>query len=78
MAKFDVDVIARILLALLQGPMGRTALYMRTKLNYPRFVQYLEYLKERGLVAERDGAVRLTEKGVEVAKALDKALSELL
>ncbi len=78
MAKFDIDVIARILLALLQGPMGRTALFMRTRLNYPRFIQYLEYLKERGLVVERDGAVRLTEKGVEVARALDKALNELL
>jgi Mn-dependent DtxR family transcriptional regulator len=41
-------------------------------------MQYLEYLKERGLVVERDGAVRLTERGLEVAKALDKALSELL
>jgi predicted transcriptional regulator len=78
MAKFDIDVMARILLALLQGPMGRTALFMRAKLNYPRFMQYLEYLKERGLVVERDGAVRLTERGLEVAKALDKALSELL
>ena len=48
MAKFDINVTARILLALLQGPMGRTALFMRTKLNYPRFMQYLEYLKERG------------------------------
>jgi predicted transcriptional regulator len=78
MAKFDIDVMARILFALLQGPMGRTALFMRTKLNYPRFVQYLEYLKERGLVVERDGAVMLTERGLEVAKALDKALRELL
>jgi predicted transcriptional regulator len=68
MAKFDIDVMARILLALLQEPMGRTALFMRTKLNYPRFMQYLEYLKERGLVVERDGAVRLTERGLEVAK----------
>ena len=41
-------------------------------------MQYLEYLEERGLVVERNGAVRLTERGLEVAKALDKALSELL
>jgi Predicted transcriptional regulator len=78
MASFDLDVIARILLALLQGPMGRTALFMRTRLNYPRFLQYLEYLKDRGLVIERDGVVRLTERGLEVAKTLDKMLSELL
>ncbi|ABL87918.1 conserved hypothetical protein [Pyrobaculum islandicum DSM 4184] len=78
MAKFDLDVVARILLLLLRGPMGRTALYMRTRLNYPRYLEYLEYLRERGLIAERDGVVTLTEKGVEVAKALDKALGELL
>ncbi|AAL62894.1 winged helix-turn-helix domain-containing protein [Pyrobaculum aerophilum] len=78
MAKYDLDVIARILLNLLQGPMGRTQLYMRTKLNYPRFLQYLEFLKEKGLLAEADGAVRLTVRGYEVAKALEKALDELL
>ncbi len=78
MAKYDLDVIARILLALLQGPMGRTQLYMRTRLNYPRFLEYLEFLKQRELVVERDGSVRLTERGHEVAKALERALDELL
>jgi len=30
MAKYDLDVVARILLSLLESPKGRTALYMRT------------------------------------------------
>ncbi|MEM1598890.1 MAG: winged helix-turn-helix domain-containing protein [Pyrobaculum sp.] len=78
MAKYDLDVVAKILLILLESPMGRTALYMRTGLNYPRFLQYLQYLKERGLVAEQDGAVKLTPKGKEVALALEEVLKHLL
>ena len=78
MAKYDLDVVAKILLILLESPMGRTALYMRTGLNYPRFLQYLHYLKERGLVAEQDGAVKLTPKGKEVALALEEVLKHLL
>lgn len=77
MAKYDLDVVARILLSLLESPKGRTALYMRTGLNYPRFLQYLDFLKDRGLVAEVDGSVRLTERGKEVALALAKALEDL-
>jgi predicted transcriptional regulator len=51
---------------------------MRTRLNYPRFLEYLEFLKQRELVVERDGSVRLTERGHEVAKALERALDELI
>ncbi|MGC8974285.1 MAG: winged helix-turn-helix domain-containing protein [Thermoproteus sp.] len=78
MAKYDLDVIARILLALLDGPTRRTSLYYRSRLSYPRFVQYLSLLEERGLVAERDGLVTLTEKGLKVAAELDRILDEYL
>ncbi|MCI4464516.1 MAG: hypothetical protein JHC22_01815 [Thermoproteus sp.] len=78
MAKYDIDVIARILLALLEGPAKRTSLYYRSRLSYPRFLQYLSFLEERGLVAERDGVVMLTERGMKAAAELDRIFDEYL
>ncbi len=61
-------MVARILDALHEeGRMKKTRLQLYSRLNYPAFKRYLEWLVERGLVRvarEKDGEyVELTERG---------------
>lgn len=78
MGKFSLDVIARLLLILLEGPVKRTTLYYRSGLSYPRLLEYLKFLEERGLIAEKDGAITLTEKGVKTAVELERIIGDYL
>lgn len=64
----DLIVIARILDALYnEGRMKKTHLQMASRLNYPAFVRYVEWLENRKLiriVKEKDGEyVELTPEG---------------
>lgn len=66
----DIVVVARMLDALYnEGRMKKTHLQMASRLNYPAFARYLEWLEEKGLVRvveSADGAyVELTAKGRE-------------
>jgi len=52
----DLYVLARFLDVLHSNgqPMKKTNLQMRVGLNYPRFVEYLEWLVSHGLVRRKD------------------------
>lgn len=62
MERPDLYVLARFLDVLLNNgaPMKKTNLQMRVGLNYPRFVEYLDWLVSHGLVQMKD------EDGVEL------------
>nr|WP_258870343.1 transcriptional regulator [Pyrobaculum aerophilum] len=49
---------------------------MLSGVNYNRFLQYVEYLRERGLVAGEE-ELRLTPKGAEAAARLAELIKEL-
>ncbi|QOJ79527.1 hypothetical protein IG193_03445 [Infirmifilum lucidum] len=68
--RLDIIVLARILDALYnEGRMRKTHLQMASRLNYPAFMRYLEWLEEKKLVRvveDRDGEyVELTQRGRE-------------
>ncbi len=68
--RVDLLVVARMLDALHEeGRMKKTRLQLYSRLNYPAFKRYLNWLTDRGLVRivkERDGEyVELTEEGRE-------------
>jgi len=71
----DLYVIARILLTLADGHSRREAA-LRSGVSYSRFLQYVEYLKERGFAAG-DEELRLTPKGAEAAAKLAELIKEL-
>jgi predicted transcriptional regulator len=52
----DLYVLARFLDTLHSNgqPMKKTNLQMRVGLNYPRFIEYLEWLVSHGLVLQKD------------------------
>jgi predicted transcriptional regulator len=52
----DLYVLARFLDALYEygEPMKKTNLQMKVGLNYPRFVEYLEWMVSHGFVQQRD------------------------
>lgn len=54
MERPDLYVLARFLDALFDNgqPMKKTNLQMRVGLNYPRFVEYLEWLVSHGFVKQ--------------------------
>ncbi|AKG38826.1 hypothetical protein MA03_05480 [Infirmifilum uzonense] len=66
----DIIVIARILDALYnEGRMKKTHLQMASRLNYPAFIKYIEWLQEKKLVRlieDKDGEyLELTQQGRE-------------
>jgi predicted transcriptional regulator len=68
----DLYVLARFLDALHSNgqPMKKTNLQMRVGLNYPRFIEYLEWMVSHGLVLQRrddEGAelYSLSQQGVD-------------
>jgi hypothetical protein len=71
----DLYVIARILLTLANG-CGKREAALRSGVRYSRFLQYVEYLKERGF-ASGDEELRLTPRGAEAAAKLDELIKEL-
>jgi predicted transcriptional regulator len=52
----DLYVLARFLDALYSDgqPMKKTNLQMKVGLNYPRFIEYLEWMVSHGLVLQQD------------------------
>jgi len=62
------------------APQLRTYIWRKaTSLSYDDFLKHLGYLKERGLVEEReDGSCRITVKGRKVYDELQNALSSIL
>ena len=52
----DLYVLARFLDALHSDgqPMKKTNLQMKVGLNYPRFIEYLEWMVSHGLVLQQD------------------------
>jgi len=72
----DVYVVARILHALMGGPMPRSRLAAVARVNCRRF-QDLQLLVERGYVTDGE-VIYLTPKGAEVAAELERLLSEVL
>ncbi|MEM0464296.1 MAG: winged helix-turn-helix domain-containing protein [Pyrobaculum sp.] len=71
----DLYVVARILLSISNGRSKREVALL-SGVNYSRFLQYVEYLKEKGLVAE-DEELKLTPKGAEAAARLAELIREL-
>ncbi|RFA96673.1 transcriptional regulator [Pyrobaculum aerophilum] len=67
--------MAKILLSLADGRSKREAALL-SGVNYNRFLQYVEYLRERGLVAGEE-ELRLTPKGAEAAARLAELIKEL-
>ncbi len=68
--RLDIIVLARILDTLYsEGRMKKTHLQMASRLNYPAFIRYLNWLVEKKLVRiveDKDGEyVELTQKGRE-------------
>ena len=49
-----------------------------TSLSYDDFLKHLSFLKERGLVEDVQDSCRITEKGRNVYRELQKSLSSIL
>ena len=70
-AKYDLDVMYRILLAVKESPKGYmnlTDIVKTVKISYSTAEKYIEVLKKYGLVDERIGRERriyLTRKGID-------------
>ena len=71
MERPDLYVLARFLDILYENgqPMKKTNLQMRTGLNYPRFIEYFEWLNAHGFIykGEEDGTdvYSLSPQGVD-------------
>jgi len=77
--RIDLVVIARILDALYtNGKLRRTKLQMYSRLNYPRFSQYLNWLLERNLVEFDGDYVKLTRVGVEAYERVVRWMKEVI
>ena len=81
----DLYVLARILDRLWEanGPMLRTHLQVASNVNYDIFTRYLDWMRDRDLVAlqdEPDDHVRvaLTEKGREAYRKIAQWISEVV
>jgi hypothetical protein len=70
MGRYSVDAVIRLLSLLLERPRKKTELWRLSRLNYNSFVNHLNLLVERGLVAERDGYYTLTDRGLREAKEI--------
>jgi len=80
MARPDLFVIGRLLEALNGGRLRRTQLQQRAGVNYTVFQRYLEFLVRLGLikeVAEDEGRLELTPRGVEAYRFLSDGLSRI-
>jgi predicted transcriptional regulator len=73
----DVYVVARILHALMGGPMPRSRLAAVARVNYRRFQEYFQFLVKRGYLTDGK-VVSLTPRGAEVVAKLERLLSEVL
>lgn len=71
----DLYLVARILQSLEDGVSGVTELATAARTSYDRAVEYLAWLRDRGLV-EGDPP-RLTPKGVEVLARLRQIVEEV-
>ena len=82
MNKPDLYVVARFLEALWikgGGEMRRPELQMAVRLNYNIFIKYLEFLKDRKLIAENDArVVMITAKGVDAYTTLVRFVKEVV
>lgn len=69
--KPDLNVIARFLdIMFRNGSMKKTNIQMLVGVNYPRFIEYLDWLLQHELVAantDEEGAerIKLTPKGID-------------
>ncbi|MEM0095868.1 MAG: winged helix-turn-helix domain-containing protein [Candidatus Bathyarchaeia archaeon] len=85
MRKPDLYVVARFLDVLFwnRAGMKKTPLQMAVRLNYQTFLDYLEWLREHGLVklvVDDDGTERimLSAKGIEAYEMLVKWIKEVM
>ena len=85
MEKPDLYVVARFLEIMYNNGSGmkKTNIQMLLGVRYPRFMEYLEWLLEHGLVAEsidEEGAerIKLTPKGIESYHKLVDWIKETL
>jgi predicted transcriptional regulator len=71
--KPDLYVVARFLdIIYRNGPaMKKTNIQMLLGVNYPRFIEYLEWLMKHGLVSERIDEDDKTERIVLTSKGID-------
>ncbi len=81
--RIDLIVVARILDALYtEKKMKKTRLQLASRLNYPSFMKYLNWLIEKELVKITvDGKVeyiQLSEKGIESYEKLVKWVKEYM
>ncbi len=81
----DLYVVARILDSLwhANGPMLRTHLQVASNVNYDVFTRYLEWMREKKLVAledSQDGRVRvsLTPQGQEAYRKIVQWINEIV
>lgn len=72
MERPDLYVVARFLDILYRNgsPMKKTNIQMPLGVNYPRFIEYLEWMSKHGLVSEtldqdQVSKISLTPKGIE-------------
>lgn len=85
MEKPDLYVIARFLGALYNSdsPLRKTNLQLLVRLNYPRFLEYLEWLTDHGLVVRVSDSngnelITLSPKGIEARHKLVGWITETM
>lgn len=85
MERPDLYVVARILDRLWRsnGPVLRTHLQVASNVNYDIFVRYVDWMRDRGLVALEDAAdghvrVRLTPAGQEAYRKMVQWINEVV
>jgi predicted transcriptional regulator len=81
----DLYVVARFLEILHKnGPMKKTNLHMLLGLNYPRFLEYLEWMEQHGLAMrvtlddEAGERISLSEKGIESYDTLVEWIKKMM
>lgn len=63
--KPDLYVVSRMIKSLVDdGPLKKTNLATNAGLSYDNMMEYLQWMLGKGLIAENDGHVEITDKGV--------------
>ena len=66
------EIVTDILENISKGYNSKSALMKNANLSFTILKKYIDYLKEKGYIEERDSSYVITEKGLEVLERLRK------
>lgn len=66
------EIVTDILVAIKEGYSSKSSLMKNANLSFSILRKYIDYLKEKGYIEEKDNSYVITEKGLEVLERLEK------